>query len=174
MTRKQKRMLLRIVLAAGISAVLLFVRTDGIPRLLLWLIPYLIIGYDILLDAVRGLFGGQLLDENFLMAVATIGALALAIWGRGDYTEAVAVMLFYQIGELFQSYALGKSRKSISALMDIRPERARVELDGRVIECSPEDVEVGSVIIVDPGERVAIDGVVEGGTGQLEKEKDQK
>ncbi|MBE6593137.1 MAG: cadmium-translocating P-type ATPase [Ruminococcaceae bacterium] len=168
MTRKQKRMLLRIVLAAGISAVLLFVRTDGILRLLLWLIPYLIIGYDILLDAVRGLFGGQLLDENFLMAVATIGALALAIWGRGDYTEAVAVMLFYQIGELFQSYALGKSRKSISALMDIRPERARVELDGRVIECSPEDVEVGSVIIVDPGERVAIDGVVEGGESELD------
>ena len=137
-------------------------------ELALWLVPYLVIGYDVLLSAARGLIHGQLLDENFLMAIATVGALAIAIWGRGDYTEAVAVMLFYQIGELFQSIALGKSRKSISALMDIRPDFARVERGGELYELSPEEVEIGEIIVVNPGERVAIDGVIESGESAID------
>ena len=137
-------------------------------ELALWLVPYLVIGYDVLLSAARGLIHGQLLDENFLMAIATVGALAIAIWGRGDYTEAVAVMLFYQIGELFQSIALGKSRKSISALMDIRPDFARVERGGELFELSPEEVEIGEIIVVNPGERVAIDGVIESGESAID------
>ena len=137
-------------------------------ELALWLVPYLVIGYDVLLSAARGLIHGQLLDENFLMAIATVGALAIAIWGRGDYTEAVAVMLFYQIGELFQSIALGKSRKSISALMDIRPDFARVERGGELYELSPDEVEIGEIIVVNPGERVAIDGVIESGESAID------
>lgn len=168
MSAKQKRMLLRITVSALCVAVLSFVQTDGILRLALWMIPYLIIGYDILWKAILGIISGQLLDENFLMAVATVGAIALAVWGRGDYTEAVAVMLFYQIGELFQGYALGKSRKSISALMDIRPDHANIELDGRLSSVSPEEVEIGQIIVVNPGERIAIDGVVEDGESELD------
>lgn len=137
-------------------------------ELALWLVPYLVIGYDVLLSAARGLIHGQLLDENFLMAIATVGALAIAIWGRGDYTEAVAVMLFYQIGELFQGIALGKSRKSISALMDIRPDFARVERGGELLEISPDEVEIGEIIVVNPGERVAIDGVIESGESAID------
>ncbi len=168
MSGRQKRILWRIIVSALAIVSLSIFETDGVLRFALWMIPYLIIGYDILWKAVCGIVGGQLLDENFLMAIATVGAIALAVWGRGDYTEAVAVMLFYQIGELFQSYALGKSRKSISALMDIRPDHANIELDGRLVAVSPEEIEVGQIIVVNPGERVAIDGVVEDGESELD------
>ena len=168
MTRKQKKMLLRILLSAALMVALLFVPVTGWLRFLLWLVPYLLIGYDILWDAARGIVSGQVFDENFLMAVATVGAMVLGLSGSGDYTEAVAVMLFYQIGEWFQSYAVGKSRRSISALMDIRPDFARVERDGRLEEVDPEEVEVGSTIVVQPGERVPIDGVVLSGASSLD------
>ena len=170
MTRKQKKRLLRIIVSAVwmLALLILDFELKWYIELALWLVPYLVIGYDVLLSAVRGLIHGQLLDENFLMAIATVGALAIAIWGRGDYTEAVAVMLFYQIGELFQSIALGKSRKSISALMDIRPDFARVERGGELFELSPEEVEIGEMIVVNPGERVAIDGVIESGESAVD------
>ncbi|MBP3370119.1 MAG: cadmium-translocating P-type ATPase [Clostridia bacterium] len=168
MSAKQKRILVRIIISALFVAVLSFVNTGGVLGFALWMIPYFIIGYDILWKACCGIINGQLLDENFLMSVATLGAIALAVWGRGDYTEAVAVMLFYQIGELFQSYALGKSRKSISALMDIRPDHANIERDGRLVSVSPEEVSVGQIIVVNPGERVAIDGIVEEGESDLD------
>ena len=168
MTRKQKKMLVRILVSGVLMVALLFVPVTGWLRFLLWLVPYLLIGYDILWDAARGIVSGQVFDENFLMAVATVGAMALGLSGSGDYTEAVAVMLFYQIGEWFQSYAVGKSRRSISALMDIRPDFARVERDGRLEEVDPEEVEVGSTIVVQPGERVPIDGVVLSGESSLD------
>ena len=170
MTKKQKKRLLRIALGALWMLALLIIKPRFVwyVELCLWLVPYLVVGYDILISAAMGLIHGQLLDENFLMAIATVGALALAVWGRGDYTEAVAVMLFYQIGELFQSIALGKSRKSISALMDIRPDFARVEREGRLEELDPEEVGIGEIIVVNPGERVAIDGVVESGESTLD------
>ena len=170
MTRKQKKRLLRIIVSAVwmLALLILDFELKWYVELALWLVPYLVIGYDVLLSAVRGLIHGQLLDENFLMAIATVGALAIAIWGRGDYTEAVAVMLFYQIGELFQSIALGKSRKSISALMDIRPDFARVERGGELFELSPEELEMGEIIVVNPGERVAIDGVIESGESAVD------
>ena len=168
MTKKQKKMLLRILVSAALMVGLLFVPATGWLRFALWLVPYLIIGWDILCDAVRGIINGQVFDENFLMAVATVGAMALGLSGSGDYTEAVAVMLFYQIGEWFQSYAVGKSRRSIGALMDIRPDFARVVRDGAAEEMDPEAVAVGSIIAVQPGERVPLDGVVVEGVSSLD------
>ena len=168
MAKKQKKMLRRILVSAALMVGLLFVPATGWLRFALWLVPYLIIGWDILYDAVRGIINGQVFDENFLMAVATVGAMALGLSGSGDYTEAVAVMLFYQIGEWFQSYAVGKSRRSIGALMDIRPDFARVVRDGGTEEVSPEEVAVGSTIVVQPGERVPLDGVVVEGVSSLD------
>ena len=170
MTRKQKKSLARIMISALCLVALLIFKPDAewYLELALWLVPYLIIGYDVLLLAARGLIHGQLLDENFLMAIATVGAIVLAVWGRGDYLEAVAVMLFYQTGELFQSIALGKSRRSISALMEIRPDQAVIERDGELITLSPEEVEVGSIMLVNPGERVAIDGEVLDGSSDID------
>ena len=170
MTRKQKKSLARIIISALCLVALLIFKPDAewYLELALWLVPYLIIGYDVLLLAARGLIHGQLLDENFLMAIATVGAIVLAVWGRGDYLEAVAVMLFYQTGELFQSIALGKSRRSISALMEIRPDQAVIEKDGELITLSPEEVEVGSIMLVTPGERVAIDGEVLDGVSDID------
>ena len=168
MTRKQRKMLLRILLAAVLTLLLGFIPVQGTLRLLLYLVPYLIAGYDILYDAFRGLCNKQLLNENFLMAVATVGALVLGAMETGDYVEAVAVMVFYQTGELFQSYAVGKSRRNISALMDIRPDYANIERDGALVRCDPEEVEVGTVIVVQPGEKVPIDGTVVEGTSVLD------
>ncbi len=167
MNRKQKRMLFRILLSAALLVVLQFIPADGWLKFGLYMIPYLVIGYDILWDAVRGVWNRQLFDENFLMAVATVGAIVLAVSQTGDYLEAIAVMLFYQLGELFQSYAVGKSRRSITALMDIRPDHANVEIDGRLETVDPEEVEVGSMIVVQPGEKVPLDGIVIEGTSSL-------
>ena len=164
MTKKQKKMLARILSAAVMLIALRFIPVTGALRLALYLIPYVVIGYDILRKAALGIVNRQVFDENFLMAVATVGAFALAIYEKsGDYNEAIAVMLFYQIGEFFQSYAVGKSRRSISALMDIRPDYANIERDGALEAVDPDEVPVGSVIVVQPGEKVPIDGdVVEG------------
>ena len=168
MSRKQRKMLIRIIIAAVLLTALQFIPADGALRLILYLIPYLVIGYDILLKAFKGIKNHQVFDESFLMAVATIGAIALALHERsGDYTEAVAVMLFYQIGELFQSYAVGKSRRNISDLMDIRPDYANVEQDGKMEQVDPDEVEIGTVIVVQPGEKVPIDGVVLEGASSL-------
>lgn len=167
MNKKQKKMLIRIILAAVMLIVLHFIPADGIVRFVLYLIPYLVIGYDILRKAFRGILNKQIFDENFLMAVATIGAIAVAVTGSGDYTEAIAVMLFYQIGELFQSYAVGKSRRNITALMDIRPDYANVWRDDRLVQVDPEEVETGTVIVVQPGEKIPIDGIVEEGSSSL-------
>ncbi|HIS51214.1 MAG TPA: cadmium-translocating P-type ATPase [Candidatus Onthomonas avicola] len=168
MNRKQKVMLVRILTAAALLVVLNFVPATGWVRFALYLVPYLVIGYDILLKAAKGIKNRQVFDECFLMAVATVGALALAIYERsGDYLEAIAVMLFYQIGEWFQSYAVGKSRRNISDLMDIRPDYANIEVDGRLEQVDPDEVEVGSVIVVQPGEKVPIDGTVLEGSATL-------
>ena len=168
MTRKQKRMLIRIIAAAVMLVALQFIPVDGLLRATLYLIPYLVIGYDILRKAALGVVNGRLFDENFLMAIATVGAFALAIYEKsGDYNEAIAVMLFYQIGELFQSYAVGKSRRSISALMDIRPDYANIERDGSLETVDPDEVAVGSVIVVQPGEKIPIDGEVIEGSSTL-------
>ena len=168
MNKKQKKMLLRITAAAVMLIALHFAPVRGWPRFALYLIPYLTIGYDILRKAVRGIWNRQVFDECFLMAVATVGAIALAVYeGSGDYTEAVAVMLFYQVGEWFQSYAVGKSRRNISELMDIRPDYANIETDGRLEQVDPDEVEVGTVIVVQPGEKVPIDGVVAEGSSTL-------
>ena len=155
MTKKQKKMLIRILVAAALMLILRFVPLplSGVSMFLLWLIPYFIIGYDILRKAWKGILNRQVFDENFLMAVATLGALAIGLLKTGDYDEAVAVMLFYQIGELFQSYAVGKSRRNISELMDIRPDYANIEQDGQLVRVDPDEVEIGSVIVVNPGER---------------------
>ena len=168
MTKKQKRMLSRILITAVMLAALYFLPVTGWLRLALYLAAYLVIGYDILKKAGQGILNGRVFDENFLMAVATVGAFALAIYEKsGDYNEAIAVMLFYQIGELFQSYAVGKSRKSISALMDIRPDYANVERDGQLVQIDPDEVAVGTIIVVQPGEKVPIDGVVVEGSSTL-------
>lgn len=167
MNRKQKRMLFRILLSAVLLIGLQFVPVDGWMKFTLYMVPYLIIGYDILWDALRGLWNRQLLDENFLMAVATVGAIVLAVTKTGDYLEAIAVMLFYQVGELFQSYAVGKSRRSIAGLMDIRPDYANVQIDGQLYTVDPETVEVGSIIVIQPGEKVPLDGVILEGESSL-------
>ena len=169
MTAKQKKTFSRIIIAALMVVVLHFIPSTGLLRFILYMIPYLVIGYDILLKAARNIAHGQVFDECFLMCVATLGAIALAIWeGSGDYTEAVAVMLFYQIGEFFQGYAVSKSRKSISELMDIRPDSANIEQDGSLVTVDPDDVAVGSIIVVRPGEKVPIDGVVTSGASSLD------
>ena len=168
MNKKQKKMLTRIVIAAAMLVALHFLPVTGLVRLALYLVAYLVIGYDILRKAWKGILNGRVFDENFLMAVATVGAFALAIYEKsGDYTEAISVMLFYQIGELFQSYAVGRSRKNISELMDIRPDYANIERDGRLEKVDPDEVEIGSTIIVQPGEKVPIDGVVLTGASSL-------
>ena len=161
MKTKQKKMLVRIILAAMLLVSLAFAPVTGPLRLALYLIPYLLVGYDILLKAAKGIRNGRVFDENFLMTVATLGAIAIALYDdTGKYTEAVAVMLFYQIGEWFQAYAVGKSRKNISDLMDIRPDYANIEKSGKIEQVAPESVEVGTVIVVQPGEKVPIDGIV--------------
>ena len=168
MTKKQKKMLARILVCAVMLIALQFLPITGIPRFALYLAAYLVIGFDILKKAAKGIGNGRVFDENFLMAVATIGAFALAIYEKsGDYNEAIAVMLFYQIGELFQSYAVGKSRKNISALMDIRPDYANIEVDGKLEKVDPDEVAVGSVIVVQPGEKVPLDGVIIDGASTL-------
>ena len=168
MTKKQKKMLARILVCAVMLIALQFLPITGIPRFALYLAAYLVIGFDILKKAAKGIGNGRVFDENFLMAVATIGAFALAIYEKsGDYNEAIAVMLFYQIGELFQSYAVGKSRKNISALMDIRPDYANIEVDGKLEKVDPNEVAVGSVIVVQPGEKVPLDGVIIDGASTL-------
>ena len=168
MNRKQKKMLARILTAAAMLIALKLIPVTGVLQLALYLVAYLVIGYDILKKAWKGILNRQVFDENFLMAVATIGAFALAIYERsGDYVEAIAVMLFYQIGELFQSYAVGKSRRNISALMDIRPDYANIERDGQLEKVDPDEVEIGSVIVVQPGEKVPLDGVILSGASSL-------
>ena len=168
MNKKQKKVLVRILITAALLALLNLVQLPELPAMILYLAAYLIIGYDILRKAGKGILNGRVFDENFLMAVATIGAVALAIIsGSGDFNEAVLVMLFYQVGELFQSYAVGKSRRSISALMDIRPDYANIEVDGKLEQVDPDEVETGSVIVVQPGEKVPIDGVVISGSSTV-------
>ena len=168
MNRKQKKMLARILTAAAMLIALKLIPVTGVLQLALYLVAYLVIGYDILKKAWRGILNRQVFDENFLMAVATVGAFALAIVSRsGDYVEAIAVMLFYQIGELFQSYAVGKSRRNISALMDIRPDYANIERDGQLEKVDPDEVEIGSVIVVQPGEKVPLDGMILSGASSL-------
>ena len=159
MTKKQKKVLIRIIIAAVLIAALKllfhFVTVNKYIELVAFLVPYFVIGYDILKKAIHGIFNGEVFDENFLMAIATVGAIAL-----GEYVEGTAVMLFYQIGELFQSYAVGKSRKNITSLMDIRPDYANIEEDGKIEQVDPDDVEIGTIIIVKPGEKIPIDGVI--------------
>ena len=162
MNKKQKKMLTRILIAAIMVAALSLVPVQGYLRAVLYMIPYLVIGYDILLKAWKGIRNRQVFDENFLMAVATVGAICL-----GDFKEGTAVMLFYQIGELFQSYAVGKSRRNISELMDIRPDYANVERNGSLEKVDPDEVEIGSIIVVQPGEKVPIDGIITEGKTTL-------
>lgn len=177
MNKKQRKMLVRIIVSAAFIIILKFIPAEGLLRFALYMIPYIIIGYDVLKKAWKGICNRQVFDENFLMAIATIGAIAVALYegsvsaaamgitGENDYTEAIAVMLFYQIGELFQSYAVGKSRRNISELMDIRPDYANIEKDGELEQVDPDDVEIGTIIVVKPGEKVPIDGtIVEGNT----------
>ena len=168
MNKKQRVMLSRILAAAALLILFQFLPLTGVVRFLAYLVPYLVIGYDILLKAGKGIRNRQVFDESFLMAVATVGAIALALYEKsGDYTEAIAVMPFYQVGEWFQSYAVGKSRRNISELMDIRPDYANVERDGRVIQVDPDEVEIGTEILVQPGEKVPLDGVVVEGVSTL-------
>ena len=168
MTKKQKKMLVRILITAVMLIALNFIPITGVWQLLAYVAAYLAIGYDILRKAGKGILNGRAFDENFLMALATLGAFFLAIWTKsGDYVEGIAVMLFYQIGELFQSYAVGKSRKNISALMDIRPDYANIEADGQLTQVDPDEVAVGSIIVVQPGEKVPLDGVVVEGAASL-------
>lgn len=173
MSRKQKKMLVRIIVTAVLFAGLFVFEkfvpiTSRILRLAVYMVPYLVISYDILKKAFKGIIKGQVFDENFLMAVASIGAVAIAVYENGSYNEAVAVMLFYQIGELFQSYAVGKSRRSISELMDIRPDYANIEVDGKIEQVDPDEVEVGSIIVVSAGEKIPIDGVIVEGSTTLD------
>ena len=168
MTAKQKKMLIRIIIASVLLVALALSPITGYLRLALFLIPYFIVGYDILLKAAKGIANGRVFDENLLMTVATLGAIAIALYDNtGDYTEAVAVMLFYQIGEWFQAYAVGKSRKNISELMDIRPDYANIEQNGQLEKVDPDEVEIGTIIVVQPGEKVPIDGVVIEGESSL-------
>ena len=167
MNKKQKKMLIRILAAAALMVGLSFLPVEGGLRFLLYLIPYFIIGYDILRKAFKGIKNRQPFDESLLMSIATIGAIAIAVCDDGDYTEAIAVMLFYQIGEWFQSYAVGKSRRNISELMDIRPDYANIEINGKLEQVDPDEVEVGSVILVQPGEKVPIDGIILEGSSTL-------
>ena len=168
MTKKQKVMLIRIAVTAVMLVALRFIPLTGIPQLAAYLAAYLVIGYDILRKAGKGIANGRAFDENFLMALATLGAFFLAVWTKsGDYVEGIAVMLFYQIGELFQSYAVDKSRRNISALMDIRPDYANIERDGALEQVDPDEVAVGSVIVVQPGEKVPLDGIVVSGSASL-------
>lgn len=168
MTKKQKKMLRRILISVAMLILLEFLPVTGLLKLVLYLIPYLIIGHDILRKAGMGIRNGRVFDENFLMALATVGAFVLAIYTKsGDYVEGIAVMLFYQVGELFQSYAVGKSRKNITALMDIRPDHANIEADGKLEQVDPDEVAVGSVIVVQPGEKVPLDGIVLDGNSSL-------
>ena len=168
MNKKQKKMLVRILISAAMTIGLNLVPIYGLPRVALFMLAYLIIGYDILKKAFKGILNGQVFDENFLMAIATVGAIALAVYKKsGDYNESVAVMLFYQVGELFQSYAVGKSRRNISALMDIRPDYTNIEKNGKLEKVDPDEVEIGSMIIVQPGEKVPIDGVIVEGNSSL-------
>ena len=173
MSRKQKKMLVRIIVTAVLFAGLFVFEkfvpiTSRILRLAVYMVPYLVISYDILKKAFKGIIKGQVFDENFLMAVASVGAIAIAVYENGSYNEAVAVMLFYQIGELFQSYAVGKSRRSISELMDIRPDYANIEVDGKIEQVDPDEVEVGSIIVVSAGEKIPIDGVIVEGSTTLD------
>lgn len=167
MTRKQKKMLGRIIIASALMIALHFLPAKGIVRFLLYLIPYLVIGHDILQKAWKGIRNKRLFDENFLMATATVGAMIIGLAKTGDYVEGIAVMLFYQIGELFQSYAVGKSRRNISLLMDIRPDYANIEADGKLEQVDPDEVAIGTIIIVQPGEKIPIDGIVTDGTSSL-------
>ena len=168
MNKKQKKMLARIIISAVMLIVLHFIPVTGIAEFVLYFAAYLIIGYDILKKAGKGILNRQIFDENFLMSVATLGAFILAIYEQsGDYVEGIAVMLFYQIGELFQSYAVGKSRKNISALMDIRPDYANLERDGKLQKVDPDEVQIGSIIVVQPGEKVPLDGIIKEGTSTL-------
>lgn len=169
MNKKQKKMLVRILVALVLLIGLHFLPLEGAPRFVCYMVPYLVVGWDILLKAAKGIKNHQMFDECFLMAVATVGAVALALYsGSGDYTEAVAVMLFYQIGELFQSVAVGKSRRNISDLMDISPDYANIEQDGQLEQVDPDEVEIGSIIVVQPGEKVPLDGVVVDGDSTLD------
>ena len=168
MNKKQKKMLARILISAALLIGFHFLPVSGVLRFALYLVPYLVIGYDILLKAFKGIKNRQPFDESLLMAVATVGAMAIAVWEDGDYTEAIAVMLFYQVGEWFQSYAVGKSRRNISELMAIRPDYANIERDGKLVQADPDEVEIGSVIVVQPGEKVPIDGVILEGSTALD------
>ena len=168
MNKKQKKMLLRILITAAMLVVLQILPLTGVAELIAYLAAYLVIGYDILKKAGKGVLNGRAFDENFLMTVATLGAFFLAVWTKsGEYLEGIAVMLFYQIGELFQSYAVGKSRKNITALMDIRPDYANIEADGKLEQVDPDEVSIGSIIVVQPGEKVPLDGVVVSGNATL-------
>ena len=171
MNKKQKKMLARIIISSVLMIVLKviggIISIPNIVMFILYMVPYVLIGYDILKKALKGILNRQVFDENFLMAVATVGAIIIALIGDGDYTEAIAVMLFYQIGELFQSIAVGKSRRNISELMDIRPDYANIEVDGMLEQVDPDEVEIGTIIIVQPGEKVPIDGVIVEGTSTL-------
>lgn len=168
MNKKQKKTLIRIIISAGMLVTLFFIPVTGILRLALYLAVYIIIGYDILLKAWKGILNRRVFDENFLMAIATVGAFALAIYEKsGDYVEAIAVMLFYQVGELFQSCAVGKSRRNISELMDIRPDYANIEINGELVQTDPDEIQIGSIIVVQPGERIPIDGIIISGTSSL-------
>ena len=171
MNKKQKKMLTRIIIAAvlmiAFKVINTFVDIPTVVLFIMYMVPYLVIGYDILRKAIKGILNRQVFDENFLMAVATVGAIIIALVDDGDFTEAIAVMLFYQIGELFQNIAVGKSRKNISELMDIRPDYANIEVDGKLEQVDPDEVEVGTVIVVQPGEKVPIDGIIEEGNTTL-------
>ena len=163
MSKKQKKTLVRIILSAVLLVAAALIPVDGIVKLVLFLIPYAVIGWDVLWKAIRNIAHGQVFDENFLMAIATVGAFAL-----GEYPEGVAVMLFYQVGELFQSYAVGRSRQSIAALMDIRPDYANIEQDGKLVQVDPEDVAVGDTIVIKAGEKIPLDGVVLEGSSAVD------
>lgn len=167
MNKKQKKLLTRIIISSVVIILLEFISLDGIMNLICYLVPYFVVGYDIIKKAFKGIKNKRAFDENFLMTVATMGAIIIAVLGKGDYVEAIAVMLFYQIGEFFQSYAVGKSRQSISELMDIRPDYANIEVDGKIIRVDPDEVEVGSIIIVQPGEKIPIDGKIVEGNSSL-------